>query len=136
MVDNIDRQLLDILNENSRMSFADLGRKVNLSPSTVRERIQKLEDNEVIQKYNIQLNNKKLGDDIEAFILLKVFPGQLRHVLEKIKDFKEIKEAHRITGSQNIHLKVVVKNQICLQELLDQLMIFSDTNTFLILSKV
>jgi len=136
MVDDLDRQLLDILNKNSRLSFADLGRKVNLSPSAVRERIQKLEENEVIQKYNIQLNNKKLGNDIEAFILLKVFPGQLKHVLEKINDFKEIKEAHRITGNQNIHLKVVVKNQLCLQKLLDQLMVFSDTNTFLILSKV
>ena len=136
MVDDMDRKLLYILNENSRISFADLGRKVNLSPSAVRERIQKLEENEVIQKYNIQLNNKKLGNDIEAFILLKVFPGQLRHVLEKINDFEEIKEANRITGNQNIHLKVVAKNQTDLQELLDQLMIFSDTNTFLILSKV
>ncbi|MBT2161459.1 Lrp/AsnC ligand binding domain-containing protein [Zobellia sp. KMM 6746] len=35
-------------------------------------------------------------------------------MLEKINDFEEIKEAHRITGNQNIHLKVVVKNQICL----------------------
>ncbi|MDF4222760.1 Lrp/AsnC family transcriptional regulator [Maribacter sp. M208] len=136
MVDDMDLQLIDILKENSRLSFADLGRKVNLSPSAVRERVQKLEELEVIEKYSIQLDNKKLGNDIEAFILLKVFPGQLKHVLDKINDFKEIKEAHRITGSQNIHLKVVVKNQICLQELLDQLMVFSDTNTFLILSKV
>lgn len=136
MVDSIDRQLLDILKDNSRLSFADLGRIVNLSPSTVRERVQKLEELGIIQKYSIQLDNKKLGNDIEAFILLKVFPGQLKHVLEKINKFEEIKEAHRITGSQNIHLKVVVKNQISLQELLDQLMIFSDTNTFLILSEI
>ncbi len=136
MVDEIDKQLLEILNKNARLSFADLGRKVNLSPSAVRERIQKLEDNEVIENYTVQINQKKLGNDIEAFILLKVFPGQFRHVLEKISDFDEIKETHRITGSQNLHLKVVVKNQIYLQELLDQLMVFSDTNTFLILSKV
>ena len=136
MVDDLDRQLIDNLKDNSRLSFADLGRKINLSPSAVRERVQKLEDLGVIQKFTIELDNKKLGNDLEAFILLKVFPGQLRHILEKIKSFKEVKEAHRITGSQNIHLKVVVKNQLSLQELLDQLMIFSDTNTFLILSKL
>ena len=136
MVDDLDKQLIEELKNNSRLSFADLGRKINLSPSAVRERVQKLEDTGVIQKYTIQLDNKKLGNDLEAFILLKVFPGQLIHILKKIKSFKEVKEAHRITGSQNIHLKVVVKNQLSLQGLLDQLMVFSDTNTFLILSKL
>lgn len=136
MVDDIDRQLLDILKDNSRMSFADLGRQINLSPSAVRERIQKLEEFEVIKKYTLDLDNKKLGNDLEAFILLKVFPGQLKHILKKINNFREVKEAHRITGSQNIHLKVVVQNQLKLQQLLDELMVFSDTNTFLILSKV
>tara|TARA_R110000822_G_scaffold188571_2_gene327682 strand:+ start:66 stop:476 length:411 start_codon:yes stop_codon:yes gene_type:complete len=136
MVDDLDKELLDILKDNSRLSYADLGRKINLSSSAVRERIQKLEEFEVIQKYTLQLNNKKLGNDLEAFILLKVFPGQLVHILKKITSFQEIQEAHRITGSHNIHLKVVVKNQLNLQKLLDELMIFSDTNTFLILSKV
>ena len=136
MVDDIDFKILRKLQSNSRLSFADLGRKINLSPSAVRERVQKMEDIGVIKKYDIQIDNKKLGYDIEAFILLKVFPGQLKHVLEKITDFQEIKEAHRITGNQNLHLKVVVKNQLCLQELLDQLMIFGDTNTFLILSEI
>ena len=136
MVDNIDKQLLGILQQNSRLTFADLGRKINLSPSSVRERVQKLEDTGVIQKYGVQVDNKKLGFDLEAFILLKVFPGQLKQVIEKISDYKEIREAHRITGNQNLHLKVIVENQISLQKLLDQLMIFGDTNTFLILSEL
>jgi len=136
MVDHIDEQLLAELQDNSRLSFADLGRKINLSPSAVRERVQKMEDLDIIQKYSVQINNKKLGYDIEAFILLKVFPGQLKHVIEKVSYYPEIKEAHRITGNQNLHLKVVVKNQLCLQKLLDQLMLFGDTNTFLILSEI
>lgn len=136
MVDTLDKQLINLLKDNSRLSFADLGRKVNLSPSAVRERIQKLEELGIIKKYSLKLDNKKLGNDLEAFILLKVFPGKLKHALKKIKDFEEIKEAHRITGNQNIHLKVVVKNQLSLQQLLDDLMIFSDTKTFLILSEV
>ncbi len=136
MVDGIDEQLLNMLKDNSRLSFADIGRKIKLSPSAVRERVQKLEDVGIIKKYSIQLDNKKLGYDLEAFILLKIFPGQLVHVLKKIKNYKEIREAHRITGSQNIHLKVVLKDQLELQKLLDQLMVFGDTNTFLILSEV
>ncbi len=134
MVDEIDIKILELLKDNSRLSFADLGRKISLSPSAIRERLQKLEDNEVIRKYSITIDNRKLGYDIEAFILLKVFPGKLKSILGIITNYKEIKEVHRITGNQNLHLKIVVKNQIELQNLLDELMSFGDTNTFLILS--
>lgn len=136
MVDSIDKKLLEILKENARLSFADLGRKINLSPSAVRERVQKMEDIGVIKKYSIQIDNQKIGYDIEAFILLKVFQGQLKHVIQQITKFPQVTEAHRITGSQNIHLKVVLKNQLELQNLIDQLMSLGDTNTSLILSKI
>ena len=130
MVDEIDVKLLELLKNNSRLSFADLGRKINLSPSAVRERIQKMEDTEVIQGYSVNIDNRKLGYDIEAFILLKVFPGKLKSILSVITNYKGIKEVHRITGNQNLHLKIVVKNQIALQNLLDDLMNFGDTNTY------
>ncbi|MFS4482258.1 Lrp/AsnC family transcriptional regulator [Hyunsoonleella sp. 2307UL5-6] len=136
MVDDTDNRLLNVLKENSRLSFADLGRKINLSPSSVRERVQKMEEEGIIKKYSIQIDNKSIGYDLEAFILLKVFPGKLKYVLNKVVQFPEITAAHRITGNQNIHLKVVVKNQLCLQKLLDKLMQFGDTNTFLILSEI
>ncbi|MFS4418678.1 Lrp/AsnC family transcriptional regulator [Maribacter sp. 2307ULW6-5] len=136
MLDPIDSRILTELETNARISFADLARKINLSPSAVRERVQKMEELGVILKYSVQRNNKMLGYDLEAFILLKVFPGQLKSVIEKVSQFPEVTEAHRITGNQNIHLKVVVKNQICLQKLLDKLMVFGDTNTFLILSEI
>lgn len=136
MVDTIDLKLLELLKENSRLSFADLGRKIDLSPSAVRERIQKMEDSGVILKYGIQMDNRKLGYELEAFILLKVFPGQLKNVIAKLGDFPEIKEAHRITGEHNLHLKVLLKDQLDLQQLLDKLMVFGDTNTCLVLSEV
>ncbi|CAM1355113.1 MULTISPECIES: Lrp/AsnC family transcriptional regulator [Tenacibaculum] len=136
MVDKIDLKIINILKENSRISFADLGREISLSPSSIRERVKNLEDNEVIKKYSIDINNKKLGYDLEAFILLKVFPGKLKNMLSIISSFEEVKEVHRITGNQNIHLKIVVKDQQHLQSLLDNLMEYGDTTTFLILSKL
>jgi len=136
MADEVDIELLDVLKENSRMSFANLGRKINLSPSAVRERIQKLEDTGIIKKYGIKIDYKQIGYDLEAIILLKVFHGQLKNLLTIITTFPEVKEAYRITGNQNIHVKVVVKNQLYLQKLIDQLMIYGDTNTFLILSEI
>ncbi|KPM33098.1 transcriptional regulator, AsnC family [Croceitalea dokdonensis DOKDO 023] len=136
MVDDIDKKILQELKDNARISFANLAREINLSPSAVRERVQKMEDLGVIQNYVVQTDNKMLGYDLEAFILIKVFPGKLKHVIQSITEFPEITEAHRITGNQNIHLKVLIKDQIHLQKLLDQLMDFGDTNTFLILTRI
>lgn len=136
MVDSIDHKLINVLKENSRLSFAEIGRKINLSPSAVRERVQKLEVSGIIKKYTIELNHPSLGYDIEAFILLKVFQGRLKQTIADITAFPEVVEAHRITGSENIHLKVLLPNQLSLQKLLDKLMIYGDTNTFLILSKL
>jgi Lrp/AsnC family leucine-responsive transcriptional regulator len=136
MVDNVDLKLIELLKKNSRLSFADLGRKINLSPSSVRERVQKMEDEGIIKRYITEIDNKKIGLDLEAFILIKAFPGKLQYAIKTVSKFPEVVQAHRITGNQNIHLKVVVANQVGLQKLLDKLMQFGDTNTFLILSGI
>lgn len=95
-----------------------------------------MEDEGVIRKFGIQVDHRKLGYELEALILLKVFPGLLKDIIKKIKDFPEVQEAYRITGNQNLHLKVIIKDQVDLQNLLDKLMVFGDTNTFLILSEI
>lgn len=136
MVDEIDLKLIHFLQKNSRRSFADLGKLISLSPSATRGRIQKMEDNGIIKKYDIQLDYKQLGYDVEAFIMIKVFQGRLKSFLNVVKDFPEVKEAHRITGNMNVHLKVIVKNQLHLQKVIDQLIFYGDTNTFLILSQL
>jgi Lrp/AsnC family leucine-responsive transcriptional regulator len=135
-IDELDLKLISILKKNSRLSFANLGREIGLSPSATRGRIQKMENNGIIKKYDLQVDHKLLGYDVEAFILIKVFHGKLKGFLNKINGFPEVKEAHRITGNLNVHLKIIVKNQLHLQTLIDQLIFYGDTTTFLILSQI
>ncbi len=136
MVDVTDRKIIDELSKDSRISFADLGRKISLSPSSVRERIQKLNDNGVIKKYSLQLDYSKLGYGLEVFIILKLFSGRLKVFISKVNEFEEIKEVYRITGSQNIHMRVILKDQLHLQRFIDQLIMYGDTTTHLILSEI
>jgi len=136
MIDHIDNAILKELQKDARLSFAEVGRKIKLSPSAVRERILKMEDKGVIKKYGIEVDYPQLGYDLEAFILVKVFHGKLKLFLNVIPSIPEIEKAYRITGNQNIHLKVILKNQLHLQQLIDKLMPFGDTHTLLILSDV
>ena len=136
MLDHSDKNIIELLSQNSRMSFADIGRQINISPSSVRERVLRMEDVGLIKKYNLKLDNSKLGYQLEAFILIKIFSGKLKAFLSIVNDMVEIKECHRITGNQNVQLKVLLKDQIHLQKLLDNLMNYGDTSTYLILSEV
>ncbi len=136
MIDDIDISILNELKNDARLSFAEIGRIINLSASATRERILKMEDIGVIKNYSIEIDHSQLGYDLEAFILVKVFHGKLKSFIETVPKLKEIKSAYRITGNQNIHLKVVLKNQLHLQQLIDKLMSYGDTHTLLILSGI
>ncbi|WP_347921787.1 Lrp/AsnC family transcriptional regulator [Pontimicrobium sp. SW4] len=136
MVDKTDYRIIEELNKNARVSFADIGRQIHLSASSVRERIQKLEDLGIIKGYKLELDNSKLGLGMEVFIMLKLFSGKLKIFISDINSFSEIKESYRVTGSHNIHMKVVLKNQMHLQQFIDKLINYGDPTTHLILSEL
>lgn len=136
MVDALDLKIIKLLKVNSRSSYVDIGREVGLTASSVRERIIRLEDTDVIKKYSIVIDQSKLGYNLEAFILMNLYSGNLKTFLAIIKNFKEIHECYRITGVQNLQLKVLLRDQTHLLEFLDRLMVYGDTTTHLILSEV
>lgn len=77
MTDTLDLKILDELKLNSRASFAEIGRKVGLSPSSARERDQRMEESGLTKKFNLEVDFAQLGSFIEAFMLLKIFHGKL-----------------------------------------------------------
>lgn len=136
MLDSIDRKIITLLSDNARMSYAEIAREINLSPSAVRERVQNLELAEIIKGYTVRLDNKRMGYDLEAFISIKVFHGNLKAFIEIVKGFSGVHEAYRITGNENVIIRVVLKNQEHLQALLDDLMNYGETHTQLILKTI
>lgn len=134
MVDAIDLKIIGRLQINSRASLVEIGKQIGLSPSSVRERILKLEETNVIKAYKIQLDHSKLGFGLEVMIMLKIFSGKMMIFNEQVKDFREINELYRITGPHNIFMKVVLKDQSHLQQFIDRLLIYGEPTTHLILS--
>ncbi|SDB30008.1 transcriptional regulator, AsnC family [Flavobacteriaceae bacterium MAR_2010_188] len=136
MVNDIDIQIINQLTKNSRSSFAEIGRKISLSPSSVRERIQKLEDLGVIEAYSVRLNHALMGNGLDVFIMLKIFDGKLKQIISEITTYPEVEEVFRITGPYNIHMRVVLRNQLHLQQFIDKLIKYGSPTTHLILSEL
>ena len=136
MVTPLDLKIIDVLKQDSRMSYTAIGNKVHLSPSSVRERVQKLVDIGVINGYSLKLDHSKLGYGLQVFIMLKLHSGKLKVFISDVGKFNEISEAYRVTGSYNIHMKVILKDQLHLQRFIDKLIHYGEPTTHSILSEL
>ncbi len=135
-IDRLSTEILNCLQKNARMSFAEIGRKVGLTSPAVAERIKKMEDLGVIEYYTTHISHAKLGYQLKAIITLRAFVGKLRPFLDKVGTFKEVINCYRITGNENIIMEVVIKDQLHLERFIDQLISYGETRTHIILSNV
>tara|TARA_B100001250_G_scaffold408241_1_gene430285 strand:+ start:2592 stop:3050 length:459 start_codon:yes stop_codon:yes gene_type:complete len=112
-IDQIDRQLLETLQLNSRTTNAELAKQVGLSPSSTLERVKKLEASGIINRYITLLNPRKAGYNCFTFVEVRL----ARHGAAPVEDFfksiatiSEVLECHHITGEADFLLKVATKD--------------------------
>lgn len=109
-LDSTDWQILRELQRDARLSFNELGRRVNLSAPAVAERVRKLEDRGVISGYSAQINLAKVGLPLLAFIQLHCDPGKCLLKTSRADEYPEILEIHKLSGAHCTLLKVAVSS--------------------------
>ena len=107
MIDETDRQILSILQQNARTSNAEIARQVDMAPSAVLERIRRLEARGVIEGYEARINPEALGLNLLAFVFVRStdFDGEAK-TAELLANIPEVLEAHHIAGEDCFLLKV------------------------------
>ena len=136
IIDNLNWKILKCLQQNARMSNAEIGRRVGISSPAVSERIKKLEDAEIIQGYTTFVSPFEAGYQLKALITIRAFMGMLKPFLEKVKTYDEVVNCYRVTGNENIVMEVVLKNQKHLESFIDQLISYGESKTQIVLSHV
>ena len=132
-IDGIDRQLIEHLQANARLSFAELGRMVGLSTPAVIERIAKLEDGGVILGYHAQVNPAAVGLPVHAVVRITVDGGRIMGFAELARKIPEVLSCHRITGAESYLVEVRVRDTQHLESVIDAMMPYVATNTSLVL---
>ncbi|MFL1013295.1 Lrp/AsnC family transcriptional regulator [Flavisericum labens] len=135
-IDSINSKILRCLQQNARMSNAEIGRQVGISSPAVSERIKKMEDLGIIEGYKTIVSPYEMGYQLKAIITLRAFMGKLKPFLEKVKTFDEVINCYRITGDENIVMEVVLKNNKHLESFIDQLITYGESKTQIVLSRV
>ncbi len=109
MIDEKDRELLEILKENSRLKTNEIARKVKMPRTTVYHRVKRMEEEKIIKKFTVIPDYKKIGEPVTAFILVSFLPtmdAKQRQVAEEISRLEGVYEVHLISGEWDMLLKV------------------------------
>lgn len=110
MLDSIDNHILERLAQNSRISYTDLAKEVGLSGVAVKERIDRLVNQGIIEQFSIVISAEKLGKKISAYLELEVEPAHLDHIVEVLKENDRVAVLYEMTGPCILHMHIVVEN--------------------------
>src|SRR6516164_1698207 len=135
-LDAIAWKIVEELQQNARVSFAELGRKIGLSTPAVAERVHRLEEAGVITGYHASLDSAKLGVPIRVLVRLTIPGGELQinRSISALKELSEINRCHRITGDESFVIEADVVSIRHLEALIDKLSALGATSTSTILS--
>ena len=122
MLDKKDLLLLKLLQENSRISASEVGEKLNLSVPAASERIKKMLEGRYIKKFTAQLDSKKLGYDLTAFISVdSASSSHYEDIVERSNENDFVLECHSVTGEGSHLLKIRLKTSTDLESLLSEI---------------
>jgi DNA-binding Lrp family transcriptional regulator len=109
-MDKKDKDIIDFLKENSRYSIRDISRKTGIRPSTVHQRITKLKEEGVIEKFTVKLNNNKVDEGLIVFMYVKTKPSV--QIGNKVLNDPHIKEVFGITGEYDLLIKMKFRDVV------------------------
>ncbi|MBR5430531.1 MAG: Lrp/AsnC family transcriptional regulator [Firmicutes bacterium] len=133
MLDETDLRILNILQENGRVSMKALGQEIAMSPVAAADRVNRLEDAGIIQSYGARISRPAMGLVIHAFIMVDcVPPSRRRSFLELVREEDRIVACYQIvSGGKTAMLDVYCESVERLSQLQSRLNSISPTYTYL-----
>ncbi|EQK44611.1 MULTISPECIES: Lrp/AsnC family transcriptional regulator [Paraclostridium] len=135
-MDATDFKIIELLQEDGRISMKDLGKIVGLTSPAVSERVKRLEESGVIKGYKAIVNPDKLGRVIKSFINISLPSENYQSFIDYVKRDNRIVECHHITGDDCLLLKVIVPDMYALEQVIDKIKQVGRTKTSVILSTI
>ena len=121
MIDETDRKILSLLKKDSRMQYAEIGKKVNLSAPAVHARVKRMEKDAVIRGYSVDINPVALGASLCAFIRIAKSKGLSADIAKFLKEIPQIEECHSVAGEDCVMVKLRAQSPLELSKLLDSI---------------
>lgn len=133
-IDAIDEKIIELMQENARISIKDIAAQVFLSSPAVTARIERLEKNKIILGYHAQINSEALGYKIKAFVNLDLEPTQKHEFYPYIENISNVIECNCVTGEYAMLIEVGFMDTNELDQFINELQHFGKTRTQIVFS--
>jgi len=120
-IDDIDREILRMLQDNSRVAFKRIAEKVGVSEATIFVRVKNLKKKGVIKRFTVIVSPELLGKSLTAFVLINSEPKKLESVLETLSGMDDVYEVYDVTGAYYVIAKIRTENRESLAKIIDRI---------------
>ncbi|WP_413289715.1 Lrp/AsnC family transcriptional regulator [Bdellovibrio sp. HCB337] len=121
MIDETDRKILSLLKKDSRMQYAEIGKKVNLSAPAVHARVKRMEKDAVIRGYSVDINSESLGLGLCAFVRIGNSKCLSSDIAKHLQKFPQIEECHSVAGEDCVMVKLRAHSTLELSKLIESI---------------
>ena len=112
-LDEYDKKIVELLQQDSSISNIDLSKKIGLAPSSCLLRVKNLKEQKILKQFTVVVDEKQLGFQITCFAKVYILPfnrENCQNFIAEVKDIPEIVECYTITGDASFLLKIVAKD--------------------------
>ena len=121
-LDELDRKILDLLTQNARYSYSELGERLGLSRVAIKNRMDALEQRGVIEGYTVIVNPQRANGAISCYYEIEVRPDALAEVVRLLDACPTVTQIYRMTGECRLHVHAVAASQDELEQLTTQVL--------------
>jgi Lrp/AsnC family leucine-responsive transcriptional regulator len=132
LLDKLDRQIIEILASDARISVKDLANRVNLSSPSTSERLKRLEERGVIRAFTVEIDPQALGYTLQAIVRVRPMPGKLHIVQKLIQEIPEFTECDKVTGDDCFVCRLYLLSIAELDGILDRVAESAETSTAIV----
>lgn len=120
-IDEVDKVILDMLQEDARKSFREIAERANVSEATIFVRVRKLLDRGIIKRFSALVSSEQIGRGLTAFVLIDADPKRLQDVYEALSVIDDIYEIYDVTGSYYAIVKIRTTGREKLKDIIDRI---------------
>lgn len=135
-LDEIDRRLLSALQEDARLSYRALGRRIGLSQPAVAERVRRLEETGVIQGYRCVIDRGRAGLPVTAFLRVSCTGDKFQAVHRLARELPAVLECHHVTGESCFLVKLAEPGLAALERTIERFRVHGEAVSTVVLSSV
>lgn len=118
--DDLDRQILRLLQKNGKLTYEEISKKVNKPPSTIRDRIKRMEDNRLILGYSAVIDEGRIGMMADAYVSAEVPQEKTSEAFAHLFSMENVSEILRITGERRVMFRIRSTSNAELMSIIDR----------------